>query len=133
MTWNIDALDDHELILVQFKDTIDLESYRAYEAGLKVTAVGKEHYRLLLLCSENLKIKVATQDLRTFARMDSTLDKDVQRVIVAPEALVFGLSRLYSVESENAGVTDRFIILQNLDEAYDCLNLPQSALSHYTE
>lgn len=131
MTWTIDALDDHEVIVVQFKNTIDLAGYRAYEAGLKEAAAGKQHYRLLVLCAEKLQFNVETEDLRTFAHQENTLDKDVQRVIVAPESLTFGLSRLYSVESEGAGIVDRFTVVRSLDEACDCLKLPPSALTAY--
>lgn len=133
MTWTIDALDDHELLLVQFKNTIDLASYRDYEASLKVAAVGKRHYRLLVLCSEELKLDVETEDLRGFARQASTLDEGVQRVIVAPQPLAFGLSRLYSVESEGVGIIDRFTIVRSVGEACDSLKLPRSALAKSTD
>lgn len=128
MSWSIEVLDEPELLLARFTGSIDLEGFKAYESGLSNAASGREHYSLLFVCTNDLVVELDTQDLRGFAHRESTLDQDARRAIVAPDALVFGLSRLYSLESDEAGVGERLRVFRTIEEACDYLQIPRSVL-----
>lgn len=114
----------HQILRIRFDGTVSDEELARFYRLAVIQAARTGAKAAIIDFSAVTDFRVTTETMRNLANSPPAMpDPNLPRFVVAPDLLIFGLSRLF--EMQGAQTRPNFYVLRNAEEIWTILAIPE--------
>jgi hypothetical protein len=121
MDYVVDLDPTHRVLRITVTTTVTDEVFSDLYRSVARLASEGDPYAAILDFSQTVDSPVSSETLRYLAAIRPAIPAGRPRVVVAPQPVIFGLSRMLALHRDSMGVEVQ--VVQSIDEAYESLKV----------